>query len=67
MYEIKIFVNIFFNIISMNTCLCVFNLIPIPPLIPAKAGPQADSQAHRIGTAAWVPAFAGMSGFRTSP
>ena len=26
------FVNIFFNIISMNTCLCVFNLIPIPPL-----------------------------------
>ena len=26
------FVNILFNIISMNTCLCVFNLIPIPPL-----------------------------------
>ena len=30
------FVNIFFNIISMNTCLCVFNLIPIPPLDGSK-------------------------------
>lgn len=26
------FVNIFLNIICLNTCLCVFNLIPIPPL-----------------------------------
>lgn len=26
------FLEIFLNIISLNTCLCVFNLIPIPPL-----------------------------------
>ncbi len=35
------------------------------PLIPAKAGTQAEVVSSRIaqaGKAAWVPAFAGMSG-----
>jgi hypothetical protein len=35
------------------------------PLIPAKAGTQAEARislSAQIGKAAWVPAFAGMSG-----
>ncbi len=37
----------------------------INPLIPAKAGTQAEvgiSDGVQAGKAAWVPAFAGMSG-----
>jgi hypothetical protein len=38
-------------------------VIAAGPVIPAKAGTQADSRrAPRVSNTRWIPAFAGMTG-----